>query len=129
MTESQKDVVNAAPGSEAQKEPQVISAVELEVSEDTTAEGQGEEEEEPEDEGQPRSMHEEVWELVVAGVLRIHELSRLRCVYLDQRVQVMRLPTECGLTRVSRLMKPRVVTARATERQREMENLFISSAD
>lgn len=54
--------------------------------------------------------------VVVSFPLAIHELSRLRSVYLDWRAQEMQWLTECGLTRVSRLIQARAVTATESER-------------
>lgn len=43
--------------------------------------------------------------VVVSLLLAIHELSRLRSVYLDWCVEEMQWQAECGLTRVSLLIQ------------------------
>lgn len=63
----------------------------------------------------------------MSSPLDIHELSWLRSVYLDRWVQDTQWLTECGLTRVSRLIQACVVTGREAGREQEMECLFISS--
>lgn len=57
----------------------------------------------------------------LSSPLAIHELSWLRSVYLDWCVQERQWLTECGLTRVSRLIQACGVTGGETERERERE--------